>query len=111
MSTLLRTLHGRMARRLADRRDDDRGVFAATLEGREIATVRFDLDGDRLTLITTTVQPEFRGRGIATDLIADVLDDLREEDTQLTVLCPVVTAFIEGNPEYADLLGSIGPDR
>jgi predicted GNAT family acetyltransferase len=87
-------------------RYDDRGVYAATLAGRELATVRFDLDGDRLTLITTTVEPEFRGRGIATELIADVLDDLRGRDTQLTVLCPVVTAFIAGNPEYADLLQS-----
>jgi predicted GNAT family acetyltransferase len=86
-------------------------VFAATLAGREIATVRFDVDGDRITLITTTVEPEFRGRGIATELIADVLDDLRDAGTQLTVLCPVVTAFIEGNPEYADLLESNGSDR
>jgi predicted GNAT family acetyltransferase len=92
-------------------RYDDRGVFAATLEGREIATVRFDVDGDRITLITTTVEPEFRGRGIATDLIADVLDDLRDGDEQLTVLCPVVTAFIKGNPEYSDLLDRIGSDR
>ncbi|WP_187432482.1 GNAT family N-acetyltransferase [Agromyces mariniharenae] len=85
------------------RRDDERGVFAATLEGREIATIRYDLDGDRITLITTTVQPEFRGRGIATDLIADALDDLREQGTRFTVLCPVVAAFIAGNPEYAGL--------
>ena len=76
-------------------RYDDPGVFAATLAGREIATVRFDVDGDRITLITTTVEPEFRGRGIATELIADVLDDLRDAGTQLTVLCPVVTAFID----------------
>ncbi len=84
-------------------RDDERGVFAATLEGLEIATIRYDLDGDRITLITTTVEPEFRGRGIATDLIADALDDLRETGTRFTVRCPVVAAFIAGNPEYAGL--------
>lgn len=84
-------------------RDDERGVFAATLEGIEIATIRFDRDGDRIVLITTTVEPEFRGRGIATGLIADALDDLRDQGTRFTVLCPVVAAFIAGNPEYAGL--------
>jgi len=91
-------------------RYDDRGVYAATLDGRELATVRFDQDGDRITLITTTVEPEFRGRGIATELIADVLDDLRGRDTRLTVLCPVVTAFMAGNPQYSDLLDSSESD-
>jgi len=95
---------------IAVHRHDDRGVYAATLDDREIATVRYELDGDRLVLITTTVEPEFRGRGIATELIADALDDLRERGTRITVLCPVVSAFIANNPAYADLADARHPD-
>ena len=62
-------------------------------------------------MITTTVAPEFRGRGIATDLIADALDDLRERGERITVLCPVVAAFMKGNSQYADLIDPEYPSR
>lgn len=62
-------------------------------------------------MITTNVVPEFRGRGIATELIADALDDIRERGRRVTVLCPVVAAFMEGNPQYADLIDPEHPGR
>lgn len=90
------------------RRDDER-VYAATIDGRELATLRFDEVDGRVVVITTTVLPEFRGRGIATDLIADALDDIRERGRRVTVLCPVVAAFIAGNWQYADLIDAEHP--
>ncbi|WP_400994928.1 GNAT family N-acetyltransferase [Agromyces sp. GXQ0307] len=85
---------------------DERGVYAATLEGVELARVRFRVDDEGTVLVSTSVEPEFRGRGIATDLIADVLDDLRDRGDRLVVRCPVVSKFIEHNPEYAALVAS-----
>lgn len=88
---------------------DDEQVYSATLNGREVASLRYDEEGDGVILLTTTVVPEFRGRGIATDLIADALDDIREWGKQLTVRCRVVAAFIAGNPQYADLADPARP--
>ena len=79
-------------------------VYAATIDGRQIASFRYDLVDGRIIVLTTTVAPEFRGRGIAADLIADALDDIRERGLHVTVRCPVVAAFIVQNPEYADLI-------
>ena len=79
-------------------------VYAAVIAGRQIASFRYDVVGGRIIVLTTTVVPEFRGRGIAADLIADALDDLRELGLQITVRCPVVAAFIAENPQYADLI-------
>lgn len=92
-------------------RRDDEHVYAATISGREVANLRFEDKGDRVILITTTVLPEFRGRGIATDLIADALDDIRERGQRVTVLCRVVAAFMNGNPQFADLIDSEHPGR
>ena len=92
-------------------RFDDEHVYAVTIEGREVASLRYHEADGRTALITTTVVPEFRGRGIATDLIADALDDIRERGTRVTVYCPVVAAFIAANPEYADLVDSEQPGR
>lgn len=90
---------------------DDRGVYAATIDGLEVANLRYDEEDGRVVVLTTTVVPEFRGRGIATDLIADALDDIRERSRTVTVLCPVVAAFMRGNPQYADLIDSEQPGR
>lgn len=90
---------------------DDEHVYSARLEGREVASLRYDEEDDRVIVLTTSVIPEFRGRGIATDLIADALDDIREWGKSLIVRCPVVAAFIAGNPQYADLTDPAKPDR
>jgi predicted GNAT family acetyltransferase len=92
-------------------RRDDEHVYAATIDGLEVARLRYDEVDDRVVVITTTVVPEFRGRGIATDLIADALDDIRERGRRVTVLCRVVAAFIAGNPQYTDLIDSEHPGR
>jgi uncharacterized protein len=90
------------------RRDDER-VYAATIDGRELASLQYDEVDGRVVVITTTVVPEFRGRGIAADLIADALDDIRERGLRVTVLCPVVAAFMAANSQYTDLIDSEYP--
>lgn len=92
-------------------RRDDEHVYAATIDGIELASIRYDEVDGRIVVLTTAVVPEFRGRGIAADLIADTLDDLRERGRRITVLCPVVAAFIVGNPQYANLLDPEHPGR
>lgn len=79
-------------------------VYAATIDGRQIATFRYEVVDGRIIVLTTTVAPEFRGRGIADDLIAIALDDIRELGQQITVRCPVVAAFIAENRQFADLI-------
>ena len=83
----------------------------ATAGGRELAILRFDEAGGRVVILTTTVVPEFRGRGIATALIADALDDFRDRGLRITVYCQVVAAFMAGNQQYSDLLDPERPGR
>jgi predicted GNAT family acetyltransferase len=85
-------------------RRDDEHAYVAVIDGVDVANIRYDEVDGRIVVLTTTVEPEFRGRGIATNLIADALDDLRARRMPLTVRCPVVTAFIASNAQYADLL-------
>ncbi|MGY4856400.1 GNAT family N-acetyltransferase [Cryobacterium sp. AP23] len=89
----------------------DARAYVATMGDRELADVRFDEADGRVVILTTTVAPEFRGRGIATALIADALDDIRDRGQRVTVYCRVVAAFISGNPEYAGLIDPEHPGR
>ena len=55
-------------------------------------------------LLATAVFPEYRKQGVATELIRRVLDDVRTQGKTVTILCPIVWAFIDRNPDYADLI-------
>src|SRR3954452_1396325 len=85
--------------------DENTGAYWAIVGDREIAGIPYEVAGDnRLVLLATSVFPEFRKQGIATELTRRVLDDVRAQGKTVTVMCPVVRTFIEHNPEYADLI-------
>lgn len=66
-------------------------------------------DGNRIVLVAAAVFPEYRGQGVATELIRRVLDDIRDHGNTVTILCPIVWAFIDRNPEYGDLVDPVLP--
>lgn len=90
--------------------DEKAGIYEAIVGDREIAGLPYTLAGDdRLVLLATSVLPEFRDQGVATELIRRVLDDVRARNRTVTAMCPIVRAFIERNPEYADLIDPTHP--
>jgi len=90
--------------------DEQTGAYWAMVGDREIAGLPYEVAGDdRVVLLATSVFPEFRKQGVATELTRRVLDDARAHGKTVTVMCPVVHAFIEHNPEYADLIDTEYP--
>ncbi|MEV0159647.1 GNAT family N-acetyltransferase [Nonomuraea fuscirosea] len=85
--------------------DEKSGIYEAVLGDREIAGLPYHVAGDdRLVLLATSVFPEYREQGVATELIRRVLDDVRAQNRTVTIMCPVVRTFIDHNPEYTDLI-------
>jgi predicted GNAT family acetyltransferase len=85
--------------------DEKSGIYEAIVGDTEIAGLPYNLAGDdRLVLMATSVLPEYRRQGVATELIRRVLDDVRTRGMTVTIRCPIVRTFIEHNPEYADLI-------
>jgi predicted GNAT family acetyltransferase len=85
-------------------KDEQSGTYEAFVGDRAIGFLTYDVADGRLVLLATSVFPEFRGQGIATELIRRVLDDVREQGKTVTIVCPIVHTFIEHHPEYADLV-------
>ncbi|MGO4595035.1 GNAT family N-acetyltransferase [Leifsonia sp. 2TAF2] len=69
-----------------------------------VGGITYQRHGDVVTLIATSVYPEFRGQGVATELIRRVLDAIRSEGLQVKVQCPIVKTFIEQHDEYDSLV-------
>jgi predicted GNAT family acetyltransferase len=90
--------------------DEIAGTYEAAVGGTPIGGVPYNLVGrDRIALLAVSVLPEFRGRGVSTELIRRVLDDARALGNTVTHYCPVVHKFIENNSGYADLIDTGHP--
>lgn len=84
--------------------DPDTQTYQALFGEYQVAVMHASDDNGVVTITSTFVEASVRGRGIATEFIAHVLDDLRDAGSSIVVECPEVSRFLEHQPEYADLL-------
>ncbi|MEJ0051242.1 MAG: GNAT family N-acetyltransferase [Methylovirgula sp.] len=70
----------------------------------EVAFVTYAMEGDRLALLHTEVPKALEGRGIGKLLIRLVLDEARQRGLKIVPRCEFVSAFIERNPEFDDVI-------
>lgn len=89
--------------------DAERGRWIATLGAEAIAELSYRVVGGRVVLLTTWVNPTYRHHRVAMELIARVLDEIRETGKKITIICPVVGEFIARNPAYLDLIDEVHP--
>lgn len=94
-------------------KNDDSGSYDAVVDGHVVGMIVYHTPRGtrRVTLSHTIVDPEYRGRGIATRLVKHALDDLRAHDQTLTNYCSFVADYIADHPEYKELVDSRFPGR
>lgn len=89
--------------------DAEHGRWIAALGAEAIAELQYRFVGGRVVLLTTWVDPAYRRNRVSTELIARVLDEIRESGKKITIICPVVGRFIDRNPKYLDLIDKVHP--
>jgi predicted GNAT family acetyltransferase len=80
--------------------------YEARAGERLLGFVTYRAQPGRITLIHTEVEPELEHRGVASQLVAATLDDIRARGLSVVAVCPFVRAFIRRHPEYAGLVGT-----
>ncbi len=83
--------------------------YDALIGDEVVGTIVYEHSGPRMVFRHTIVEPEFRGRGIATTLVKRALDDVRAKGVTLTNYCGFVSWFIAAHPDYADLIDADHP--
>jgi predicted GNAT family acetyltransferase len=79
--------------------------YEALVHGDVAGYVRYRREPGRITFIHTTIQPEYKGQGIASSLVRGALDDVRARgDIGVVAVCPFVKGWLGRHPEYRDLL-------
>jgi predicted GNAT family acetyltransferase len=72
--------------------------------GGVTAFMNYRLAGKVMTLDHTETPTAARGRGIASQLVAGVLDETRRRGLKIVPRCPFVSAYLAKHPEFHDLL-------
>jgi hypothetical protein len=57
-----------------------------------------------IEFVHTEIEPEYEGRGLASELIRSALDTARANGLQVLPLCPFVREYIERHDEYLELV-------
>jgi predicted GNAT family acetyltransferase len=85
------------------RRDDERSRYELIVDGGVVGIADFHVEGDRVVMPHTVVDPSHRGRGLAAILVRAALDDLRDQGRTVVPACWYVAQFLDEHPDYADL--------
>lgn len=91
------------------RRNDADGRYELVLDDQLVGVADFRLDGARVILPHTEIDPHRRGQGLGSLLVQGVLADIRQAGNTVVPVCWYVRRYIEEHPEEADLLS--GPSR
>lgn len=87
--------------------DDE--YYELLVDGQQAGLLVYHVIGSHLSITHTVIEPTYRGQGFSWALVGRALDDIRTQPVTVSNYCPVVSRFVEKNPEYADLLGQTRP--
>lgn len=79
------------------------GRFEAQLP-QGVAFASYRREGDVLAVFHTEVPPALQGRGIAAELVAGMLEQVRAQGLKVRPLCSYVAAHMRRHPQTQDLL-------
>jgi uncharacterized protein len=78
--------------------------FTIAIDGQTVGLTQFADRGSQRVFPHTEVSDEFEGRGLATILIGEALQATRDAGLLIVAICPMVAAYIDKHPEFADVV-------
>ena len=85
------------------RQNDTRNRYEFDVDGGE-ALAFYRLADGVMTFTHTEVPAPLRGRGLGSQMMRAVLQDVRAKGLKVVPRCPFVADYIRRNPEFTDLL-------
>ncbi len=84
-------------------RNDALSRYEGQLAGEVVTTVEFVRRDDVVVITHTGTQPKARGRGLAAEITAAALADVRDHQWRVQAVCPFTVEYLDDHPEYDDL--------
>jgi predicted GNAT family acetyltransferase len=80
--------------------------FTIAVDGRVVGKAKYLDRGDKRVFTHTEVDNNYEGRGLATILIGEALQQTRDAGLRIKALCPMVVAYLKKHDEYSDIVES-----
>jgi predicted GNAT family acetyltransferase len=78
--------------------------FVINVDGEEAGITEYRMGPGVRAFMHTVVDEKFQGRGLASRLVRQALEETRAEGLLVEPYCPYTRGFIEKHPEYLDLV-------
>jgi uncharacterized protein len=78
--------------------------YTIAVEGNQIGKAEFLDRGEKRVFTHTEVDKNYEGRGLATILIGEALQNTRDAGLRIKALCPMVAAYLKKHDEYSDIV-------
>ena len=78
--------------------------YTIAVEGQEVGKAEFRDRDEKRIFTHTEVDYDFEGRGLATILISEALQDTRAAGKRIVARCPMVAAYVKKHDEYQDIV-------
>jgi uncharacterized protein len=79
--------------------------FEAYVDGKLAGFSAYEPTSKGIMIMHTEVDDAYEGHGVGSALVRQMLDRLRADDLEVTVLCPFVNAWLRRHPDYQELTG------
>ena len=86
--------------------NQQRSRYELIEDGETVGFADYSIEGDRVVFPHTVIESSRRGQGLGAELVKGALDDVRGSGRQVVAHCWYVAEFIDGNPEYRELLAA-----
>ena len=80
--------------------------FSIAVDGQTAGFTEIDDRDGRRIFPHTEVDDAFQGRGLATILIGEALQQTRAAGLRIVPVCPMVVAYVKKHPEFDDVVDS-----
>jgi predicted GNAT family acetyltransferase len=78
--------------------------FTIAVDGQEVGKLEFRDSGDRRVFTHTEVDDNYEGRGLATILIGEALQETRDAGLRIVAECPTVANYVSKHDEFSDVV-------
>ena len=88
--------------------DPEQSAFTATVDGEVAGRAVYRLRGAAVVFTHTETEPSMQHQGIGNALAGRALDLVAASGRKVVPRCPFIASYIQGHPEYADLVERMG---
>ena len=86
--------------------DEEGQRYLLRRDGEHVGLIDYRLRDGVYVMHHTEIRPDARGSGLGAVLVRQALDDVRATGGRVVPSCWYVREFIDGHPEYAEVLAS-----